>query len=69
MGGCRRLGQIAAALNRIADLNAGKRTSRRDLLLIGGEQSYLATPEADADSQDQSLSGYRFTSLADDAIA
>ncbi len=42
MRGCRRLGQIEAALNRFADLNAGKRTSQRELLLIGGERSPLA---------------------------
>ncbi len=42
MAGCRRLGQIGAALKRFADLNAGKRTSQRELLLIGEEQTPLA---------------------------
>ncbi len=37
MGGCRRLGQIEAALKRFADLSAGKRTSQRELLHIGGD--------------------------------
>ncbi len=42
VGGRRRLGQIGAALKRFADLNAGNRTSQREILLIGGEQTPLA---------------------------
>ncbi len=41
-----RRGQCAcvrqSTLKRFADLNAGKRTSQRELLLVGGEQSSLA---------------------------